>query len=96
MGQGPVPVCGLLGPSLHDRNRVTGETKTVPRLPWSVEKLSSPNRSLVPKMLGTVDLMGEELTCLKQGPVVTSHGVQPNGRQNMAAGLLWVQGAGPS
>lgn len=28
-------------------------------------------------MLRTVDLMGEELTCLKQGPVVTSHGVQP-------------------
>ena len=41
MGQGPVPVCGLLGIRLHDRNIVTGETETIPWLPWSVEKLSS-------------------------------------------------------
>ena len=41
MGQGPVPVCGLLETRLHDRNIVTGETETIPWLPWSVEKLSS-------------------------------------------------------
>ena len=54
------------------------------------------NQSQVPKMLGTIGLMGGELTCLKQDPAVTPHGVQPNGRQNMVADLLWVQGAGPS
>ena len=46
-------------------------------------------------MLQTVGLMGGELTCLKQGPGVTPHGVQANGRQIMAAACSGCKGRFP-